>query len=627
MKVLFTLAVLFFATNSFCQTYTYVEQDPAIEKEKKDKEAYFQNLMQNVRNDQLSCEKRCGSYAADANNPKDPCTLPGITPKCICDCRTTYGNKLKNLEQQEKTWQIDIARREKNYENQQKQKQVVNNQVQSNKNVSNDINKSIDDAFNTVKENLDKSQKQEEEKTIEPTYNSNSSSLSSKDMFDKGVYAQYTDHDMNNALYWYLKSAKDGYVDAMSTLSSYYSNETTANYAEAAHWWLLAYKNKLENASSLSNIINAFGQNKYQPTNYADIFSIFNITINELGFEFLSNVDSGWVIHSYAKFYEKGQGCNVNLKKAFAIQLKNAKDGDILSMVDLGMYYIDGKGTTKNYQEALRWLTKAIDVDNSFRHNNTGGAMFALGYMYENGLGVEKSLGTAKEWYQKSADALFEPAKNKLQKMDSDANSGTNANEAFITSLNKIFPIKVNSSFEDVLNYEYGKVNAKRINYNDLSNVFFTMTEINKIMSFSNKNSNAKDGLPFIKKDSKLLSALNSYLQSNNVTDRSYPGEVCYYFVQRKLIGIRIYLELDIQEGSFLQTGNESDFLKSVTKLLYSGGINYPDVVDNHDDNYYYTITIDRDFISDSKFLNILNIGVGNKHAYENSCWKGQGVH
>jgi hypothetical protein len=93
------------------------------------------------------------------------------------------------------------------------------NQVQTNNNTSKDINKSIDDAFNTVKENIDKSQKQEEsESTIEPTSNSNSSGSSSKDMFDKGVYAQYTDHDMNNALYWYLKSAKDGYAEAMSTL-------------------------------------------------------------------------------------------------------------------------------------------------------------------------------------------------------------------------------------------------------------------------------------------------------------------------------------------------------------------------------------------------------------------------
>jgi TPR repeat protein len=210
-----------------------------------------------------------------------------------------------------------------------------------------------------------------------------------------------------------------------TTLSSYYSNETTANYAEAAHWWLLAYKNRFHNNSSLQNILNAFEEGKYQPTDYTDIFSIIDITINKTGFEYLSHVDSSLVIHSYGKFYEKGQGCNVNLEKAFAIQLKNAKDGlnstkygFISSMIDLGAYYVDGKGTTKNSQEALRWLTKAIDIDNSFRHMNTGVAMFLLGYMYEYGLGIEKNLGTAKEWYQKSSDALFEPAKKELQKLN-----------------------------------------------------------------------------------------------------------------------------------------------------------------------------------------------------------------
>jgi hypothetical protein len=134
MKHLLILLLMFFSINAFCQTYIYVEPNPSLEKEKKDKETYFQDLMQNVQNAKLACLKRCGPYAADANDPKDPCTLPGVTNKCICDCNTLYGNKLKNLEQQEEAWRIDIARREKNYENQQKQKQALNNQIQANSN-------------------------------------------------------------------------------------------------------------------------------------------------------------------------------------------------------------------------------------------------------------------------------------------------------------------------------------------------------------------------------------------------------------------------------------------------------------------------------------------------------------
>jgi hypothetical protein len=115
MKILFTLAILVFATNAFCQTYTYIDPDPAIEKEKKDKEAYFQKLISDIGVKLQNCEKQCGSYAADANNPKDPCVVPGVTPKCICDCRAYYNPTIRNIEQQEKTWRADIFKREEEY--------------------------------------------------------------------------------------------------------------------------------------------------------------------------------------------------------------------------------------------------------------------------------------------------------------------------------------------------------------------------------------------------------------------------------------------------------------------------------------------------------------------------------
>ncbi len=149
MKVIFILAILFFATHSFSQiTYTYVEPDPVIEKEKKDKEAYFQNLISDIDNKLRNCEKQCGSYAADANNPKDPCIVPGVTPKCICDCRAFYNPSIAGIKQQEKAWRADIFKREEDY----RKRKLKEQQSEANKVINETSNGTIQE---TKEENLD----------------------------------------------------------------------------------------------------------------------------------------------------------------------------------------------------------------------------------------------------------------------------------------------------------------------------------------------------------------------------------------------------------------------------------------------------------------------------------------
>ncbi|MGI8583992.1 MAG: hypothetical protein ACR2KX_17485 [Chitinophagaceae bacterium] len=149
MKVIFILAILFFATHSFSQiTYTYVEPDPVIEKEKKDKETYFQNLIYDIRNKLRNCERQCGSYAADANNPKDPCIVPGVTPKCICDCRAFYNPSIASIEQQEKAWRSDIFKREEDY----RKRKLKEQPSEANKVINEPSNATIQE---TKEENLD----------------------------------------------------------------------------------------------------------------------------------------------------------------------------------------------------------------------------------------------------------------------------------------------------------------------------------------------------------------------------------------------------------------------------------------------------------------------------------------
>ena len=61
----------------------------------------------------------------------------------------------------------------------------------------------------------------------------------------------------------------------------------------------------------------------------------------------------------------------------------------------------------KNYKEAFKCFKISAEIGNI-------DAMYYLGHLYNDGLGVDKSKELAKKWYQKSADGGKEKAKRIL---------------------------------------------------------------------------------------------------------------------------------------------------------------------------------------------------------------------
>ena len=56
----------------------------------------------------------------------------------------------------------------------------------------------------------------------------------------------------------------------------------------------------------------------------------------------------------------------------------------------------------EDYQEAFRCWTTALKMDDSYE--GAGAAQTNIGYLYENGYGVEKDEQEAVEWYEKAAE-------------------------------------------------------------------------------------------------------------------------------------------------------------------------------------------------------------------------------
>ncbi len=68
-----------------------------------------------------------------------------------------------------------------------------------------------------------------------------------------------------------------------------------------------------------------------------------------------------------------------------------------LAMNEIGYMYQEGMGVEQDYAKALEWLEKAADFGNSSAMNN-------IGYSYYYGVGVEQDYAKALEWFEKAAD-------------------------------------------------------------------------------------------------------------------------------------------------------------------------------------------------------------------------------
>ncbi|MBC8127896.1 MAG: sel1 repeat family protein [Gloeobacteraceae cyanobacterium ES-bin-144] len=81
-------------------------------------------------------------------------------------------------------------------------------------------------------------------------------------------------------------------------------------------------------------------------------------------------------------------------KETVKKNLRLAESGDAVGQLGMGIAYDSGIGVEKNLAKALDWYRKAAAQGN-------GDAMIQIARHYENGSGVEKSIATAAEWFQK----------------------------------------------------------------------------------------------------------------------------------------------------------------------------------------------------------------------------------
>ena len=84
------------------------------------------------------------------------------------------------------------------------------------------------------------------------------------------------------------------------------------------------------------------------------------------------------------------------------------KKAEIKKIVDLAEdYYYGRNGKSKDYEEAVANYLIAAEAGKAY-------SQYCLGWCYEKGLGVEKSVEEAEKWYRKAAEQGEKNAKERL---------------------------------------------------------------------------------------------------------------------------------------------------------------------------------------------------------------------
>lgn len=115
-----------------------------------------------------------------------------------------------------------------------------------------------------------------------------------------------------------------------------------------------------------------------------------------------------------AKLYENGEaGLRKDPVEARRWTERAALGGDRKAMHNLGLYFFEGQGGTKNTTTAAQWFRKAADLGLSDSQYN-------LGRLYEEGYGVSQNAAEAYKWYLIAARAGDSEARSSAARVAKD---------------------------------------------------------------------------------------------------------------------------------------------------------------------------------------------------------------
>jgi TPR repeat protein len=162
--------------------------------------------------------------------------------------------------------------------------------------------------------------------------------------------------------------------------------------------------------------------------------------------------------------YRNGDGVSVNYEEAFRLFLKASEAGNSKAMLSLATLFNRGQGTAKNPKAVSKWVIRSHGLE------NTKLSFEWMGYIYELGIGVQKDVTAASNYYQQAIKLGSNYAEDRLTKIGDIAN-----NSLQVASNSSSSEILLNSA-DSLSNYLSRFDNFRRVTFRLGTENYQTMT-------------------------------------------------------------------------------------------------------------------------------------------------------
>lgn len=197
---------------------------------------------------------------------------------------------------------------------------------------------------------------------------------------------------------WFKKSAKQGNIDAQTSLGTCYRDGygVEQNYKEAAMWYRKAADRGGVSAQNSLGCCYMLGWGV--DIDKAKAFQYFRRAADQGHLGAMRNV---------AVCYQSGSGVAMDKTEAMKWYIKAAESGDTDSQWLLGRELMSDAKSMNDVKKAVTWFHKAAQLGNE-------NGQYYMGLCCESGIVVEKDLSQAAKWFKKAAEQGLASAQYEL---------------------------------------------------------------------------------------------------------------------------------------------------------------------------------------------------------------------
>ncbi|OCL07737.1 HCP-like protein [Glonium stellatum] len=241
--------------------------------------------------------------------------------------------------------------------------------------------------------------------------------------------------DVPTAMRYFDLAARNGHIEAfyyLAELSNQGVGRDKSCGIAAAYYKIVAEKAEI--------ILSSFQEaNEAYENGDLETALIDYMMAAEQGFEIgqanvaylLDQVKPRFTLSSFIPFMKQKLSLVGDAALALIYWTRSAKQSNIDSMVKMGDYYLEGLGTAPDKEKAAACYLAAAETLQSAQ------AMWNLGWMHENGIGIEQDFHLAKRFYDQALE--------------------TNPREAYLPVLLSLYKLRLRSWWNTVTN---GRVNS-----------------------------------------------------------------------------------------------------------------------------------------------------------------------